>query len=124
MALPQRCVDVLQQRWEDQRQSRGDAWSRSDLDFASATGAPFDAANVRRDFRNAIQRAKGVDPRDWTPRKLRHSFVSLLSASGVPLAEISRLVGHGSTAVAEAVYRKQIRPSLQSGAVAMDQIFR
>ena len=59
----------------------------------------------------------------WTPRELRHSFVSLLSDSGVPLEEISQLVGHKSTAVTKPVYRKQIRPVLQSGAVAMDRIF-
>ncbi|MDT4908695.1 MAG: hypothetical protein QOI69_1936, partial [Pseudonocardiales bacterium] len=60
---------------------------------------------------------------EWTPRELRHSFVSLLSDHGLPLEEISRLVGHSSTSVTEAVYRKQIRPVLQSGAVAMDRIF-
>ncbi|GGT06892.1 hypothetical protein GCM10010156_75290 [Planobispora rosea] len=54
---------------------------------------------------------------------LRHSFVSLLSDNGVPLEEISRLVGHRSTTVTEIVYRKQIRPVLQGGAVAMDRIF-
>jgi integrase len=48
---------------------------------------------------------------------------SLLSDSGVPLEEISRLVGHSSTAVTELVYRKQIRPVLQRGATAMDWIF-
>jgi hypothetical protein len=48
--------------------------------------------------------------------------VSLLSDSGIPLEEISRLGGHKSTAVTELVYRKQIRPVLQSGAVAMDRI--
>jgi integrase len=49
--------------------------------------------------------------------------VSLLSDGGVPLEEISRLVGHSSTAVTEEVYRKQIRPVVQTGAVAMDRIF-
>jgi site-specific recombinase XerD len=34
-------------------------------------------ANVRRDFRKVIKRAGLVD-KDWTPRELRHSFVSLL----------------------------------------------
>jgi integrase len=57
------------------------------------------------------------------PRELRHSFVSLLSDHGLPLEEISRLVGHSSTAVTELVYRKQIRPVIQSGATAMDAIF-
>jgi len=52
-----------------------------------------------------------------------HSFVSLLSDNGVPLEEISRLVGHSSTAVTELVYRKQIRPVMQKGATVMDRIF-
>jgi hypothetical protein len=47
----------------------------------------------------------------------------LLSDSGVPLAEISRLVGHRSTAVTELVNRQQIRPVVQSGAAVMDRPF-
>ena len=50
--------------------------------------------------------------------------MSLLSDSGVPLEEISRLVGHSGTAVTEEVYRKQIRPVIQTEAIAMDRIFR
>jgi len=65
----------------------------------------------------------GLDARQWTPRELRHSFVSLLSDNEMPLDEISRLVGHKSTVVTELVYRKQIRPVMQSGAAAMDRIF-
>ncbi|GLX02982.1 hypothetical protein Misp02_70680 [Microtetraspora sp. NBRC 16547] len=92
--------------------------------FTSSAGTALDAANVRRAFRSVIKDAKGVDAAEWTPRELRHSFVSLLSDSGIPLEEISRLVGHSSTAVTEAVYRKQIRPVLQGGVVVMDRIFQ
>ncbi|TQF04613.1 hypothetical protein E6W39_23270 [Kitasatospora acidiphila] len=49
---------------------------------------------------------------------------SLLSGSGVPLEEISRLVGHSSTAAIEEVHRKQIRPVIQTGAVVMDDLFQ
>ncbi len=91
--------------------------------FASRVGTSLDAADVRREFRRAIRGAAGLDPAEWTPRELRHSFVSLLSDSGVPLEEISRLVGHSGTTVTELVYRKQIRPVLQQGATAMDRIF-
>ncbi len=45
------------------------------------------------------------------------------SDRGVPLEVISRLVGHSGTAVTEEVYRKQIRPVIQTGAVVMDGIF-
>ncbi|MER5628499.1 tyrosine-type recombinase/integrase [Streptosporangium sp. NPDC002544] len=65
----------------------------------------------------------GLPAKDWTPREMRHSFVSLLSDSGVPLEDIARLVGHSGTAVTEAVYRKQIRPVLLGGAETMDRIF-
>lgn len=49
--------------------------------------------------------------------------MSLLSDRGVPLEEISRLVGHSGTAVTEEVYRKRILPVIQTGAVVMDGIF-
>ena len=52
----------------------------------------------------------GIEPAEWTPRELRHSFVSLLSDSGIPIEEISRLIGQSSTTVTEQVYRHQIRP--------------
>ncbi len=93
------------------------------VSFSLAVGKPLDAANVRRAFRQALKGIDGISPEEWTPRELRHSFVSLLSDRGVPLEEISRLVGHSGTAVTEEVYRKQIRPVIQTGAVVMDGIF-
>jgi len=126
LALPKRCVDALRRQRAQQAQERevaGKRWQEYGLVFASKVGTPLDPSHVRRDFRNAIKGAEGVNPEEWTPRELRHSFVSLLSDGGLPLEEISRLVGHSSTAVTEAVYRKQIRPVLQGGAVIMDRLF-
>lgn len=127
LALPARCVEVLWAQFEDQgweRLAAGDDWEENGLVFSSAVGKPLDATNVRRAFRVALKGADGIDAAEWTPRELRHSFVSLLSDSGVPLEEISRLVGHSGTAVTEEVYRKQIRPVIQTGAVVMDGIFK
>jgi integrase len=67
--------------------------------------------------------AAGLNPADWTPRELRHSFVSLLSDAGVPIEQISRLVGHSGTTTTEAIYRKQIRPVITNGAEVMDRLF-
>ena len=65
-----------------------------------------------------------MEPKDWTPRELRHSFVSLLSDAGVPVEMISQLVGHRGTSVTEIVYRHQIRPGeIQTGATVMDELF-
>ncbi|MEV4167633.1 tyrosine-type recombinase/integrase [Nonomuraea dietziae] len=125
LALPKRCVEALKAHREQQQRDKAEAgkkWKDHDLVFASLVGTPLDAHNVRRAFRKIIKDA-GLRAYYWTPREMRHSFVSLLSDSGVPLEEIARLVGHSGTAVTEAVYRKQIRPVLLGGAGVMDELF-
>jgi integrase len=54
---------------------------------------------------------------------LRHSFVSLLSSTGLSIEDISLLVGHANTRVTESVYRKEVRPVLARGAGAVDALF-
>ena len=76
---------------------------------------------MRREL-GQITKAAGLGEQ-WTPRELRYSFVSILSASGVPLEDVSQLVEHVSTNVTETVYRHEIRPTLTKGAAAMDKIF-
>jgi integrase len=58
---------------------------------------------------------------EWTPRELRHSFVSILSAHDVRLENISDLVGHTSISVTETVYRHEIRPALTDNATAVNR---
>ncbi|MCO8271522.1 site-specific integrase [Actinoplanes sp. TRM 88003] len=117
LALPARCVQVLTDQWERQGLPTGDA-----LVFASKTGTQLDRHNVLRAFRPIIK-AAGLNSAEWTPRELRHSFVSLLSDNGMSLEEIADLCGHSGTSITESVYRHQLRPVLLNGAVAMDRIF-
>jgi integrase len=118
LAMPARCAVAL--RAHRRRLAR--LPNGTDLVFISATGTALDSRNVRRAFRRVAMNA-GLEANQWTPRELRHSFVSMLSDSGVPVENISRLVGHSGTAVTETVYRHQLRPVLEEGAVAMDEIF-
>jgi integrase len=125
LAMPRRCVQALQaqQEWQTAaRATAGKKWQPSDLVFTSRVGTPLDASHVRRSFR-AIVKAAGLVAAEWTPRELRHSFVSILSADGVPLETIAELVGHSDTTVTETVYRHQLQPMLTKGAEAMDDIF-
>ena len=78
--------------------------------FATRYGTELDAANVRRTFRS-VAGAAGLQASEWTPRELRHSFVSLLSSSGVPIEDIAHLVGHASTNVTEKVIARSFGPS-------------
>ncbi|MGW0806259.1 site-specific integrase [Nonomuraea sp. NPDC002799] len=126
LKLPARAVKALRLLREAQDEVRADAGNSPIarcLVFRTKTGTALTATNVRRDFRKVINSAGLVD-KQWTPRELRHSFVSLLSSSGVPIEDISRLVGHANTVVTETVYRFQFRPVLLEGAKAMDEIFR
>jgi integrase len=101
----------------------GDAWRENGLVFPSLVGTEQDSHNVRRSFRSALRLVPGLVPQEWTPRDLRHSFVSILSEHGLPIEEISRLMGHSGIAVTELVYRHELRPVLQAGAAVMDVVF-
>jgi integrase len=126
LKLPDRCVEALRfhrELQDTQRRAADKSWQEHDLVFASSVGTMRNANNVLRSFRSIVARTT-LNANDWTPREMRHSFVSLLSDSGVPIESIARLVGHaGGSAVTETVYRKQIRPVLLEGADAMDRIF-
>jgi integrase len=125
LALPQRCVDALHEhrvRQDAFKRQASSRWQDNDLVFPSRVGTRWDASHVRREFRKVIE-AAGLGPAAWTPRELRHSFVSLMSDAGVPVEHIARLVGHSGTTTTETIYRKQIRPVLIEGADAMDRIF-
>jgi site-specific recombinase XerD len=123
LALPQRAVDILHEHRERQdacKHRAGEAWKDHDLVFCTGIGTPLDAGNIRRQFR-LVTDAAGLG-RGWTPQELRHTFVSLLSATGTPVEEIARLAGHSSTRTTEVIYRRELRPVLTRGAEAMDAI--
>jgi integrase len=122
LVLPQRVTDALQALWETRTCGHAEMSECACLVFVTRTGTALEARNVRRDFRKVVDRA-GLVGREWAPRELRQSFVSLLSDAQVPLEVISRLVGHRSTTVTETVYRKQLRPVIEGGADVMDRIF-
>jgi len=48
--------------------------------------------------------------------------VSILSASGVRIGDLSDLMAHSCTSVTESLYRHEIRPVLTIGATAMNKI--
>ena len=124
LALPQRCVEALREHMKQQERDQlkaGELWQEHGLVFASRVGTPLTANNVIRAFRIITKKA-GLGE-DWTPREMRHTFVSVLSASGVPVESIALLAGHDRTATTESVYRHEIRPALAQGAEVMDKIF-
>jgi integrase len=115
-------LKALRERQDKERLQAGPRWQENGLVFASTVGTPRSAGNVRRDFQ-ALCETAGLG-RGWTPRELRHSFVSMLSADGATIEQISHLVGHSSTRTTERVYRKELRPILRTGAERMSRVLR
>jgi hypothetical protein len=67
----------------------------------------------------------GYDGREVPPqRELRHSFVSLLSSTGLAIEDISPLVGHTNTRVTERERLSEgVATGTNRGAEAMDALF-
>jgi integrase len=124
LALPRRCVDALSEHRKLQaadRRRAGALWKDHGLVFASNVGTPLQANNVIRAFQGLTEKAE-LGKR-WVPREMRHTFVSVLSANGVPVESIALLAGHDRTSTTELVYRHEIRPALTQGAEVMDKVF-
>ena len=124
LALPAPVVEALREESYLQEAARfkaGEFWHETGLVFTTSVGTELDAHNVRREFRK-LTKAAGLEG-SWSPRELRHTFVSLLSEGGMPIEEIARLAGHSSTRTTEVVYRKELRPVITTGAQAMEKIF-
>ncbi|WP_275888162.1 site-specific integrase [Nonomuraea lactucae] len=124
LELPKLAAQALRQhhvRQATQKLKAGEAWQDHNLVFCTNVGTQLDASNVRRAFRKITKEA-GIGTA-WSPRELRHSFVSITSDQGVPIVTIADLVGHAGTSVTEAVYRHQLRPVITKGAQTMNTIF-
>jgi integrase len=78
------------------------------LVFRDPSGRALTAQAVRREFTRICENADLEG--SWTPRELRHSFVSILSDGGTGIEVIARMVGHSNTTTTETVYRHQLRP--------------
>lgn len=125
LELPTQAAEALRThhvRQARERLAAGKNWQDHGYVFASQTGTRLDASDVRRSFKSITKKA-GLGE-NWTPRELRHSFVSIMSDNGVPIETIADLVGHASTAVTEEVYRHQLKPVITQGAETMNTIFK
>ena len=89
--------------------------------FTDRAGEPRWPGDVRKYFQLLCDRA-GIG-KAWTPRELRHTFVSVLSDSGVDIEQIADAVGHVNSTVTKTVYRHQIADKVTVAATAMDAIF-
>jgi integrase len=103
------------------RAKAGMAWKENNLVFYTSLGGSIYATGIRMEFKQITEKA-GLG-RDWTPRELHHTFISLLPDSGVPIEQIADAARHASTRTTEVVYRHQLRPVTRTAAIALGPLF-
>lgn len=83
----------------------GSAWKEHDLVFPSTTGRPLSSDRVSAAVRR-LCRASGLAAMHF--HGLRHAAACLGLAAGVPLADVSKRLGHASPAITMSVYAHAI----------------
>jgi integrase len=123
LEIAPQAVGALRRRQAQQecdREAARQLWHETGLVFTTSVGTEMDSHNIRRSMRR-LTKAAGLGE-SWTPRELRHTFVSIASEAGVPIEEIAALAGHSTTRTTELVYRKELRPVLRTGAAVMGEL--
>jgi integrase len=100
-AITVRALQEHRARQGAEREKAGAAWHDQGLVFCNLSGGPLDPTAVSARFVE-ICRSAGLPKRRF--HDLRHSFVSLLYAQGVPIKAISELVGHSNVRTTLEVY--------------------
>ena len=81
--------------------SLGVKWADPDAMFTTPIGTPLDPDNASHLFKTLARRA-GLG--DWHIHELRHSAATILLSQGVPLEQVSRILGHASIRITSDIY--------------------
>lgn len=125
LKMPQIVVAALRRlkAWQAaEKLRRGAEYQDHGLVFPAMNGAPKWGSEVRRRFKRLCTRA-GIGS-DWHCHEQRHTFVSVLSDSGVDIERIADAAGHKNSNVTKTVYRHVISDKISAAADAMDEIFK
>lgn len=87
--------------------------------FPNEKGNPQNPSNIRnRGFRPAMLKAKIRDPEQITFHSLRHTYGSHSISKGLPLADVSKYMGHSSISVTGDCYHHLMQESDDRARVA------
>jgi integrase len=117
-------VEVLRAHRKRQLAARlfaGDQWHESDLVFTTSRGTPFDGHNVTCYFKRILARLE-MEPKRF--HDLRHTAASLLLAQGVPLHEVSTILGHSGVQITADTYGHLYEQRRREIADRMDAFLR
>lgn len=120
--LPAFVVDALVRHRAAQRLERlaAPVWVDDDLVFASTTGTRIGARNALRWWHDLTTRA-GLGRRRF--HAARHTAAVVMRERGVPLEDISAILGHASVAITADIYARPTVEGLRGAAAAIDATY-
>lgn len=117
-------VAILRAHWQNQQEERrllGTAWKEHGLVFASEVGTPLSERSLDRQFQRALQRAKLPHKR---LHDLRHTAATLMLSAGVPLIDVSKILGHASPEITARVYAHSLEEGRRRAVETVGRLLR
>ena len=108
-------------RQAERRLAAGADWQKSDFVFTTRIGRPLEGTLVTRDLKRLLAR-EGLPAVSF--HGLRHSCASLLLAAGVPVRDVSELLGHSDVRLTLSTYAHVLEENKTRTASAIDQVLR
>jgi len=122
LGLPPSLVAALRAhriRQLEERLAAGSRWHDTGHVFVTPIGTPIDPDNCSKAFK-ALLASKGL--RDVRLHDLRHTAATLMIRDGLPVNEVSGVLGHAQTSTTLNVYSHALPDSNARVAAAMERL--
>ncbi len=114
-------LEEHQRRQSMLREALSTTWKDFNLVFCTGKGTPIAPRNFLRSRQDLLKRAGLPQVRF---HDLRHSFVSLLVAAGVPLKVVQELAGHSDPRITQQIYTHVSEDQKRDAATTLDMLLR
>jgi len=121
LGLPSFVVEALRAHRKAQNAERlaASQWSDDDLVFATTRGSAISHPTMGLAL-TAIAEKAGIGK--LSPNELRHTHASVLVDAGESLDSVAQRLGHTTTRMVELTYRHAVRPSIDHGVLALENL--
>ena len=119
ITLGRKSLQILMEQWNSLERELGQDQKASALVFPSTIGTPWEPRNLFRAFKRMLEKA-GLPPIRF--HDLRHTAASLMIASGRPIINISRQLGHSKASTTLDIYGHLVPGMEAEGAEMQDQL--
>lgn len=119
IALSKKAAEAL--RLYRDWQAENGKYSETGHVFLDTRGKPMGQSSANYFFRKALRGIEGLNPKEWTCRETRHTFISLAALDGMPINQVAMIAGHKDIKTTYNVYTRYDLPVSGDAAELMDK---